>query len=235
MAVDQALLDDVEQHGDVAYLRLYRWSPPCLSFGRNEPALKRYDQATVARMGIDVVRRPTGGRAVWHDDEVTYAVAAPNAALGCLADGYRNIHRRLARALHLLGAEATLAPDTLKGSGLSQGACFAQPVGGEVLLAGRKVLGSAQVQQGDAFLQHGSLLLGGSQELVARVSLGEPAASAATSLSAELNRRVGFEEVATAIVAAWLTDAEAWAPHRSPANRPVDRSRFSESSWTWRR
>ncbi|MBI2403017.1 MAG: lipoate--protein ligase family protein [Gemmatimonadetes bacterium] len=94
MAIDQALLDDVDRRGDLAYLRLYRWNPPCLSFGRNEPALSRYDRAEIERLGVDVVRRPTGGRAVWHDDELTYAVAAPVAAFGCLRDSYRVIHER---------------------------------------------------------------------------------------------------------------------------------------------
>ena len=78
-----------------------------------------------------VARLPTGGRAVWHYDEVTYAVAAPAAALGCLRDSYVEIHRRLARALRVLGLDATLAPGTLKPGSLAQGACFAQPVGGE--------------------------------------------------------------------------------------------------------
>ena len=145
MALDQALLDDVAKRGDVAYLRLYRWQPPCLSFGRNEPALIRYDRPAIERLGLDVVRRPTGGRAVWHDDEVTYAVAAPAAALGCLRDSYVDIHQRLARALRALGARATLAPTTLRPGALSRGACFAQPVGGEVPLDGRKVVGSAQL------------------------------------------------------------------------------------------
>ena len=127
MALDQALLDDVEHRGDVAYLRLYCWNPPCLSFGRNEPALTRYDRDAIEGLGLDVVRRPTGGRAVWHDDELTYAVAAPAAALGCLRDSYVAIHRRLARALAALGAQATLAPGTLKPGALSQAACFARP------------------------------------------------------------------------------------------------------------
>jgi len=234
MAFDQALLDDVERRGDVAYLRLYRWNPPCLSFGRNEPALTRYDRDEIERLELDVVRRPTGGRAVWHDDEVTYAVAAPAAALGCLRDSYVEIHRRLARALRALGMDTTLAPGTLKPGSLAQGACFAQPVGGEVLLGGHKVVGSAQVRQGDAFLQHGSILLGGSQEIVARISRGTSPAPQATSLSAGLGRRVEFEEVAAAIAAAWLEHTETWRPADRPAARPpVHPSAFLDPAWTW--
>jgi lipoate-protein ligase A len=157
MALDQALLEESDATG-AAFLRLYRWDPPCLSFGRNEPALARYDRAAIARRGIAVVRRPTGGRAVWHEHEVTYAVAAPIAAFGSLAESYRDIHARLARALCTLGLDARLAP-AARPAALGAGACFAASAGGEVLIGGRKVVGSAQVRRGSAFLQHGSILL----------------------------------------------------------------------------
>src|SRR5437660_12657748 len=106
MALDQALLDEAERTGRT-FLRLYRFDPPCISFGRNEPARERYDAGAIARLACDVVRRPTGGRAVWHEHEVTYAVAAPVAAFGSLRDAYREIHQRLAAALQALGADAT--------------------------------------------------------------------------------------------------------------------------------
>jgi lipoate-protein ligase A len=235
MAIDQALLDDVERRGHAACLRLYRWTPPCLSFGRNEPALSRYDRDTIARLGVDVVRRPTGGRAVWHDDEVTYAVAAPVDALGCLRDSYRAIHQRLARALRTLGADAVLAASARRPGALTAGACFAQPVGGEVLVRGRKVIGSAQVRQGAAFLQHGSILLGGSQDLVARVSRDRASTANATTLSEALGRRVEFGEVATAIERTWLEGQETWARHARPAFPPSRLPAFSDPAWTWRR
>src|SRR5262245_3022550 len=82
MAIDHALLR-IAQDGQ-ATLRLYRWDPPCLSFGRNEPATQRYDLDQIRRLNLDTVRRPTGGRAVWHDAEVTYAVAAPAETFGSL-------------------------------------------------------------------------------------------------------------------------------------------------------
>lgn len=235
MAIDQALLDDVDRRGDMAYLRLYRWNPPCLSFGRNEPALTRYDRQAIERLGVDVVRRPTGGRAVWHDDEVTYAVAAPVAAFGRLRDSYREIHRRLARALRRLGAEPVLAPKSWRAGTLSAGACFAHPAGGEVLIRGRKVVGSAQVRQGDAFLQHGSVLLGGSQDLVAQVSRQRAAPARAGSLSGALGRRVTFEEVASAITRSWLVEDEAWGSEEVNAIRHSPLAAFSDPVWTWRR
>src|SRR2546427_8581523 len=108
MAIDAALLDRANGRGR-RFWRLSRCAPPCLSLGRNEPAA-RYDHTEIARRGIDVVRRPTGGRAVWHEHEVTYAVAAPVATFGSLRHAYHTIHERIAAALRSLGADATLAP-----------------------------------------------------------------------------------------------------------------------------
>jgi lipoate-protein ligase A len=85
MEIDQRLLEEADRAGR-AFLRLYRWNPPCLSVGRNEPAAARYDREMLARRGIAVVRRPTGGRAVWHEHEVTYAVAAPITLFGSLRE-----------------------------------------------------------------------------------------------------------------------------------------------------
>ena len=206
MAIDAALLDRANGTG-LSFLRLYRFDPPCLSLGRNEPAAG-YDPAEIARRGLDVVRRPTGGRAVWHEHEVTYAVAAPVAAFGSLRHAYHTIHERIAAALRSLGANATLAPHHAPPSSRvdQPTCCFATPVGGEVLVAGRKLVGSAQVRKGNAFLQHGSILLDGSQEVVAAVSRKPQVASAATTLSAELGRRIAWDEVTGAILRAWGDD-----------------------------
>ena len=197
MARDQGLLETAARSG-AAFLRLYRWSPACLSLGRNEP-LDGYDAAAIARLGIDVVRRPTGGRAVWHEQEVTYAVAAPVAVFGSLREGYAAIHAHIASALRSLGAPATLAPRPKALSPLSSGACFATTAGGEVMVAGRKLVGSAQVRQGGTFLQHGSILLAGSQDVVAAVSRQPAAVSQHTTLQQVLGRTVTFSEVADAM------------------------------------
>jgi lipoate-protein ligase A len=184
MARDEALLDETLRTG-VATMRLYRFDPPCWSIGRNEPAIEH--------SGVAWVRRPTGGRAVWHEHEVTYAVAAPLATFGRLRDAYRAIHERLAAALRSLGVDATLAADRPSVRLADRPTtCFAATVGGEVLVAGRKVIGSAQVRRDTAFLQHGSILLDGS-----------PDAANATTLREALGRTVTFEAVADAIATAW--------------------------------
>jgi lipoyl(octanoyl) transferase len=227
MAVDQALLEEAG-HSGRAYLRLYRWTPSCLSFGRNEPALTRYDRAEIERRGISVVRRPTGGRAVWHDRELTYAVAAPIAVFGTLAQAYRVIHERIATALGAVGVVATVAP-AARPESIGAGACFASAVGGEVVAGTGKIVGSAQVSSGAAFLQHGSILLDGSQELVRSVTRGPVPAGGETTLSKLANRAVSFDEVADAIVSSWT-------PPPVPAPTPsVLPGRFAEPDWTWRR
>ncbi len=232
MSIDYSLLR-LAQEG-VAFLRLYRWSPPCLSFGRNEPAKRRYDPAEIQKRNIDTVRRPTGGRAVWHDAELTYAVAAPDTTFGTLRETYNIIHVTLAAALRKLEIDAKLAePRARRTHPLSSGACFAAPVGGEIVTAGMKLVGSAQVREGNAFLQHGSVLLYDRQEVVTQVTAGVSTIPASTSLSAVLGRPVGFDEVAEAIA---QEARETWSGDWSIGELPcatAEHLHFAEEEWTW--
>ena len=234
MGIDAALLREARR--GAAFLRLYRWAPACLSFGRNEPARTRYDRAAIEQLGLDVVRRPTGGRAVWHEKEVTYAVAGPATMFGSLREAYIRVHTLLAAALRRLDVPAELAErPSGRAVGPAGGACFAAPVGGEIVAGDRKLVGSAQVRERGAFLQHGSILLEDGQDLVTRVTRGAVAAPAATSLGRLLKRRVGFQEVADAIAAeAKTTWAGSWEQHKAGCTGE-DIARFEDSEWTWRR
>jgi lipoate-protein ligase A len=240
MALDTALLEAAEAE-DLRVLRLYAWDPPTLSFGRNEPALHRYDRAAVAARGLRAVRRPTGGRAVWHHREVTYAVAAPTATFGSLRDTYHAIHAVLAEGLQALGAAVGLAADRPV-AGVGAGACFASAAGGEVMaLGGGKVVGSAQVRSGGAFLQHGSILLVAEQDVVAGVTAGHADPPSATGLASLLPpARATREAVTDAVIAA---AARRWGIAAGPGTLPEAlrrradalRSRFEDDGWTWRR
>ncbi len=236
MALDQQLLEEVERRSDeVAYLRLYRWSPPCLSFGRNERATARYDRQRIEELGLAVVRRPTGGRAVWHDQEVTYSVAAPLTAFGPLGESYRAIHSRLLCALRKLGVPATLSLAGRSGVRLDLGPCFSAAVGGEIVVNGDKLAGSAQVRLRRAFLQHGSILLAGDQGPVLSVTRGPKTAVHTTNLARALGREVDFQEVLEAVLATWARPGE--ETETVPA-LPVDPRAlvwFADPSWTWRR
>jgi len=234
MAIDQTLLDLAAEQGR-AVLRLYRWNPWCLSFGRHEPALQRYGRDRVEALGVDLVRRPTGGRAVWHARELTYAIAAP-AALGSLAEVYRQAHEMLREAIAALGGAAELAPAPARHPAPDAGACFAAPAGGEVLMSGRKVVGSAQLRERDAILQHGVVLLEDDQRLVHALAGPVPDSLPEIPLSEALGRRVSWEEMADAIEAAsraWSTD---WVP-LSPADVEAQAARhgprFQDPAWTW--
>lgn len=235
MAIDHTLLE--RGAGGERWLRLYRWEPGCLSFGRHEPAMRRYDRERIESLGLDTVRRPTGGRAVWHAEELTYAVAAPSEALGALREAYHAIHGVLLSAIHRLGAAAELAPAG-RSTSVDAGACFAVPVGGEILTGGRKLVGSAQVRAGGGLLQHGSILLDGTQDVVRDVTRAGSPRDLATSLADAIDPAPGAEQVAHAIAQA---AGELWstAPVTHAGGAEVLRdachheSRYRSPDWTW--
>lgn len=240
MAVDEALLD-LAGSERIGVLRLYRWAPATLSFGAHEPALRRYDRDRIEVLGLPVVRRPTGGRAVWHADEVTYAVAAPADTFGSLAETYHAIHSAIADALRALGAPVSLARKPAEPPALDDGACFASPVGGEIVAQRRKVVGSAQLRRGDTFLQHGSILLSGSQATVNDVTRGAPPDGADVALTKVLGHAVDVSTVNHALARAardaWPGD---WSDIGSLAQRTAALAerhldRFRSDDWTWRR
>ena len=162
MAVDETLAEAVDAGRSAPALRLYRWSPPCLSLGFSQPYAAA-DAAFCAAHGVDVVRRPTGGRAVLHQHELTYAVAAPlgeGPFTQELQVAYRAICRALVAGLRAVGVAAELAGEPPGGMIKPTAAipCFVGPAAGEVVAGGRKLVGSAMRRIGGAILQHGSIL-----------------------------------------------------------------------------
>jgi lipoyl(octanoyl) transferase len=249
MGMDVALLEAVRL-GAAPVVRFYRWSPDCLSFGRNQPARGRYDLAAAAARRIAFVRRPTGGQAVLHADELTYAVIAPVSRIGRPRDAYRRINEALVLALRGLGVAAELAR---AGAARSESdwsvACFRRPEAGEVVASGRKLVGSAQRMEGRVILQHGSLLLGGSQaaaeELLLEVAAtprppGLEPGTGWTTLDAELRVRPQLHELASALAASFeralgtsLAPATLTGAEAADARRHAER--FASAAWTWRR
>jgi lipoyl(octanoyl) transferase len=155
MAADLALLDGVVA-GAPAALRLYRWSRPALSLGRFQPE-GDLDVGACKRRGIQVVRRPTGGRALLHGGDLTYAVAMrrPTGSGGGVDALYRRLAGALIAGLARLGVEATVTRD----AGPPGPACFAGGQGADLRVGERKLCGSAQLRRDGAVLQHGALLL----------------------------------------------------------------------------
>jgi lipoate-protein ligase A len=241
MALDEALMRRAASTGEAA-LRVYGWSQPTLSLGRNQLARGCYDLTRARTLGVRFVRRPTGGRAVLHHREVTYSVTAPADRLGALGESYGHINRLLLDGLRRLGVPAEIAAP-MGGAPLPSSApCFETPVLGEIIAGGRKLIGSAQYREHDALLQHGSILVEDDQHLAA--VLLATAAPAPPPLPATLRALLGrvpsMEEVASALCQS-LADAEGVEPEPLALDEALGeamrraRRRYDDDSWTWRR
>jgi lipoate-protein ligase A len=212
MACDAALLATAEREGMAPTLRFFGWDPPAVSLGHNQPDPSAAEAAMLRARGVDWVRRPTGGRAVYHAGpgaELTYSLVAPIAAPGLgggLTDAYRRIHEAIAAGLERLGASVEFAPrrprrDPREPTGsirpTSRRACFAATVPWEIEVEGRKLVGSAQRRCRRALLQHGSIPLAGDQALLNETWPGSLEPGRTTTVSSAVGRAVAFGEVAT--------------------------------------
>lgn len=256
MALDEALLHHAARTG-WTIVRVYGWSRPTLSLGRNQTAVGLYDPVRLADAGVDVVRRPTGGRAVLHWREVTYAVAAPVGALAPegapLKASYARINRLLLEALRRLGVGARVAEPAGRAPRPDGAPCFEVPTGGELVVpaadsadasadaTARKLVGSAQWQEEGALLQHGSLLIDDDQSRIPTLAAQPlPAVPAPATLRQVLGRAPSLDEVAAALFAAVraLEDPAA-APLPSDPTLAADAEtravRYRDPTWTWRR
>jgi lipoate-protein ligase A len=212
MAVDETLLERVISGISAPVLRLYTWQPACLSLGQAQPAAD-VDRGRLDAAGWELVRRPTGGRAILHAEELTYAVIAPlgdPTVGGALLESYLKISTALKAALALLG----LAVNAREDAGAAQAArsrnpvCFEEPSSYEILHEDRKMLGSAQARRGNAFLQHGTLPLSGDITRITQVlSFPDDAARteaagklqvSAVTLEKALGRPVSWDQAAAA-------------------------------------
>jgi lipoate-protein ligase A len=164
MAVDEAVLESVAAGASPATLRLYAWSPACLSLGYAQGA-EDVDLERLRARGWDLVRRPTGGRAILHADEITYAVIGPASDprfAGGILESYQRLSTALAAALTRLGVQGvTTSASAGQADRSGDPICFENAGPFEITAAGRKLIGSAQVRRRSAVLQHGSLPLGG--------------------------------------------------------------------------
>ncbi len=215
MARDLALADLARSDGK-ARLRLYGWRRPTLSLGYGQSDAMFHVERLHA-LGVDLVRRPTGGRAVLHQHEVTYAFVVPMAELpGDIRSTYLEIARPLLAALRELGADAGLAGDP--GQPGRDDNCFQQPSWYEIEVQGRKLLGSAQVRHMGVLLQHGALPLRLDYGLWSRIfaprdplSYEQAMRSRAIDLSQAMGREPSRREIRDALARAFAT----WWAERS--------------------
>ncbi len=211
MAVDEAIARTTATGRVPPTIRFYMWEPPCISLGRHQP-LAEIDLQRAQSDGVDVVRRPTGGRAILHTDELTYSVAGPTSEprlQGAVLDCYLRLSEAITHGLERLGLRVYKADATARAGPDVSAVCFEVPSAYEILTVdGRKIVGSAQVRKRDWMLQHGAIPLWGDvTRLVNYLALSEEErerlrahlSRRATTVSEALGRAVTFDEVAESL------------------------------------
>jgi lipoate-protein ligase A len=215
MAIDEATLLALSEGRAPPTLRFYGWRPPCLSLGYAQRAAGTIDLAVCQTMGYDVVRRPTGGRAVLHIDELAYSVTVrrddPRVAGGVMAS-YQSLSEGLLGGLRRLGLHASRArPSRREHGGGRTAACFDLPSHAEITAGGKKLVGSAQVRRRGVVLQHGALPLEGDITRIVgvlrftgedqRARLAMRLARTSTTLAEVAGRAIPFGEAIKALAA----------------------------------
>lgn len=253
MAVDEALLEYVSVHQQPTTLRLYDWQPYALSLGHAQ-AVSDVDLAALDNRGWGLVRRPTGGRAILHADEITYSLTAPieNPVLrGNVIQSYRRISGALLEALQIGGlcvdsqlknaTESHLAKDPV---------CFQFPSDYEITFQGKKIIGSAQARRKNGILQHGSIPLTGDitritdvlhyQDEAERSLSKEKLFNRATTVHRSLGRMVSWQQMAEALISGFESALEIHlAPGRMTTHEmsralELNRDKYNHPDWTYR-
>ncbi|MBL8045803.1 MAG: lipoate--protein ligase family protein [Anaerolineales bacterium] len=215
MAIDEAILLAIAERQAPPTLRFFAWEPACLSLGYAQP-VSDVDAARLAERGWGLVRRPTGGRAILHTDELTYSVLAPMGeprVLGGVIESYRQLSLGLLRGLEILGlnanAEKKEKSPTQPSTQSQNPVCFEVPSDYEITANGQKLLGSAQVRKKGVVLQHGTLPLVGEIARICealvfadeaeRANAKERVRTRATTLEAVLGTAPTWNEAAHAL------------------------------------
>jgi len=212
MAVDEALLESVGRGDSLPALRLYAWQPPCLSLGYAQP-FSDVDIPRLKERGWELVRRPTGGHAILHTDELTYSVIAPvyePRLAGALLESYNRLAGALLAALRRLGlpVEMQERPAASRAGNVNP-VCFEVPSSYEITFRGKKIVGSAQARRKEGVLQHGSLPLTGDLTRILQVLIF-PDEEARTRAASHLLERATTVETALGRIVSWNEAAQAY-------------------------
>jgi lipoate---protein ligase len=236
MGLDEAILASVASGAEPPTLRLYRWKPYAVSVGYFQGVRDEVDLARCAQLGVDVVRRLTGGGAVFHADEITYSIVVPEThplAAGGILDSYKAICAGVVAGLARLGITAEFAPLN------------------DIVAGGRKLSGNAQTRKRGCLLQHGTILLAVDPEAMFSVlrvpneklkgKLIEDVKARVSSVSAMLGRPLGYEEALPAFELGFAEVLGALEPKTVPGGVEMDqartnaRERFASGAWTFKR
>ncbi len=257
MAIDEAILIAHSEGKVPPTLRFYGWNPPTLSIGYFQQVEREVNIDQVKKRGFGFVRRPTGGRAVLHDQELTYSVIVsenyPNMP-STIIDSYLLISQGLLEGFRQLGLKAeivSLEDEMSKQKHMSLGtsACFDAPSWYELVVEGRKVAGSAQTRQRGAILQHGSILLDLDADALFDVlhvpsdqvkkRLKESFANRAVAINQLSAQSIGFEETMQAFISGFtkgmginLISGEL-TPYEQRLATELVRSRYGSDTWNF--
>jgi lipoate-protein ligase A len=246
MAIDEAISRAVQAGAVLPTLRFFGWNPACLSLGQAQPGAD-VDRAACRALGVEVVRRPTGGRAILHIDELTYSVIAPDTeprVAGTIVDSYRRLSEGLLHGLRLMGVPTQQA-ERLDGHDRAAGpVCFEVLSNYEIVFNGKKLVGSAQMRKSSVVLQHGTLPLHGDIGRIAECLVARPDPARvrrrATTVEAAIERVLAFDDAARFMaqgmaetlnldlqVGALIDQERDWADE-------LRREKYAADEWTYR-
>ncbi len=177
MAIDEALFNYVQKNKECSILRFYRWEKPTLSIGYNQKVKETVNMNFLSINGIEIVRRITGGKAVLHDDEVTYSISSSASIMvenKSVIESFHLISSALIEGLKILGINASLSSRKYEGLYKTNLPCFSYPTGNEIVVNGRKLIGSAQKRTKNALLQHGSIPITLDVDKLGKATLSNP-------------------------------------------------------------
>lgn len=236
MGLDEAILESVSSGAEPPTLRLYAWKPSAVSIGYFQGVRDEVDLDRCAELGVDVVRRLTGGGAVFHAAELTYSVVVPDKhplAAGGIMESYRAICAGVIGGLAVLGIAAEFAPLN------------------DVVAAGKKLSGNAQTRKLGCLLQHGTVLLGVDLDTMFTVlrvpneklkgKLIEDVRARVSSVSDMSGRTVGYDEAVRAFERGFASALGGLGERSTPSSTELDRARtlaverFANKSWIFRR
>ena len=253
MALDEAILEAVGEGSSFPTLRLYAWDPPCLSLGFGQ-SIQDVDMGRLVAREWEIVRRPTGGRAILHTDELTYAVQAPIDHPHLRQDvlsSYRYLSDGLIQGVENLGIQTSAQPKGKSTPSESEDpVCFVAPNAYEITSGGKKLLGSAQVRRKSALLQHGTLPLYGDLSRICEVLVYEDDAARedaarvvherATTVEQILGRQITWESAARAMVEGFTQALGIEFTESQPTSQELQRAeellaeQYASPAWTER-
>ena len=216
MAVDAAFVEEIKERGGENIIRFYRWSPPCITLGR----FQKIDGINIdacKKRGIDIAKRPTGGRAIFHNNEITFSIIMRADDLGesttNIMQSYRILGYSLTKALKKLGLDAELVDHNHNDrvmSTIDNPACFAAKARCDIMVNNKKIIGSAQSRKAGIILQQNSLPISVDYSLWDELFYGSNAEfvkdSGATELKAEMDKAVDYMEFMNNVNAAFTED-----------------------------